>query len=85
MCKLRFDYTDNRYRIGEVQPINLDESVKRTYEDKINAKYAKFCKRLNDFDSFIKVTVSSDGKKIIDGTLVTVPGMLDELREAGLN
>ena len=85
MCKLRFDYTDYRLRIGDVQPISLDAEVREAYEEKINTRYAQFCERLNNCDSFVKVSVSQDGKKIINSTLVTIPDLLDELREAGLN
>lgn len=72
MCKLKFDYTDNRIRIPVLpfHSIQITSSQKNELEAKYNKLYSKYCEKINTVGGYIKVDFSNDGESIAGGRLV---------------
>lgn len=81
LCTLKFDYTDHRFRIGDISNIAIPENLKSEFENKVNKKWGYLCEKLNKSEGYVKVSVSQDGTKILKGTIIANPDILDYLND----
>jgi hypothetical protein len=79
-CKLTFDWefgNNNGYPRAEIS-----NEVKSYFEQSINEKYSKFCKRINDEGGRILMGYSMDGKSVTGHLVWCSAGLSQELDES---
>ena len=85
MCKLRFNYTDERHRVTEVVPVNIPDEERQNFEKIVNEKWQPICEDVNKVGGYVKVSVSQDATKILRAVLILPDWFHHLLKDRNLN